>query len=144
AVLKDKPSAFPKSIINEAKSLLPKKYTTQYKIDFVHDDIRFYGYADVVGDSRVIDIKTTRSYSSNKFHDNFQHLYLYGLRNFGYKQIEYHVYDFQRIHIEKYHMESIRFDKMIQQMEEFRKFLLENKPLITDPKIMVEKTGFLF
>jgi hypothetical protein len=145
AVIKDKPSNFEKEIIDEVRSILPKNYTSQLAVKFNHAGVQFYGYADVVGEGRVIDLKTTSNYKPNKFKTNFQNLYLFALKEKGFTQMEYIIYDFQTIHHEVYPIHNYDFSLQLHYMEMFTEFLDENRRFITDKKIFVEpQIGGLF
>jgi len=145
AVLKKKPHVFEKKIVEEIRNMLPTSRIEQMPIKFTHQNIQFYGYADVVGEGKVIDIKTTSSYKPNKFQHNFQNLYMYALKDRGCNSMEYIIYDFKEIHIETYSLATYDFGAMLHHMELFTEFLEENRPFITDKKIFVEEvSGGLF
>lgn len=145
AVLKDKPHKFKTELVNEAKSMLPKRLKSQQFIQFIYKDIRFYGYADVVGDGRVIDIKTTQTHRPHRHDHNFQNLYLYALKEAGFRQMDYLICDFNQIYLETYNVETYDFGYLLNEMEQFAAFVEENKALITDKKILVEEIqGGLF
>jgi hypothetical protein len=61
AVLKKKPHVFENKIVEEIRNMLPTSRIEQMPIKFTHQNIQFYGFADVVGEGKVIDIKTTSS-----------------------------------------------------------------------------------
>jgi CRISPR/Cas system-associated exonuclease Cas4 (RecB family) len=145
AVLKKKPHVFENKIVEEIRNMLPTSRIEQMLIKFTHQNIQFYGFADVVGEGKVIDIKTTSSYKPNKFQHNFQNLYMYALKNKGCSSMEYIIYDFKEIHIETYSLATYEFGAMLHHMELFTEFLEENRPFITDKKIFVEEvSGGLF
>ena len=145
AVLKKKPHVFEKKIVEEIRNMLPTSRIEQMPIKFTHQNIQFYGYADVVGEGKVIDIKTTSSYKPNKFQHNFQNLYMYAHKDKGCTSMEYIIYDFTEIHIETYSLATYDFGAMLHHMELFTEFLEENRPFITDKKIFVEEvSGGLF
>ena len=145
AVLKKKPHVFENKIVEEIRNMLPTSRIEQMLIKFTHQNIQFYGFADVVGEAKVIDIKTTFSYKPNKFQHNFQNLYMYALKNKGCSSMEYIIYDFKEIHIEAYSLATYEFAAMFHHMELFTEFLEENRPFITDKKIFVEEvSGGLF
>jgi len=124
---------------------MSKSGILQVPLKFVFENIQFYGYADVVGEGRVIDIKTTSSYKPLKFQFNFQMLYLYALKDKGCLQMDYLIYDFQKIYVESYFLSTFNFNPMLQQMTLFANFLEENRTLIKDRKIFVENdTNGLF
>ncbi|NBA86322.1 hypothetical protein GVN16_11145 [Emticicia sp. CRIBPO] len=139
AVLKNKPSSYDPVLLEKVRSMLPKRRVTQKLIRFTHENIRFYGYADVVGERRVIDLKTTSSYQPNKFAFNFQNLYLYALRNEGCDRMDYIIYDFREVYVETYYASEYDFGLMLHQMELFAEFLNENRKLIRDKKIFIDK-----
>lgn len=145
AVLKKKPHVFENKIVEEIRNMLPTSRIEQVPIKFTHQNIQFYGFADVVGEGKVIDIKTTSSYKPNKFQHNFQNLYMYALKDKGCSSMEYIIYDFKEIHIEAYSLATYEFAAMFHHMELFTEFLEENRPFITDKKIFVEEvSGGLF
>ena len=145
AVLKNKPHGFVIEIVEKVRQLLPVVRVAQMPVKFVHQNIQFYGFADVVGEGKVIDIKTTSSYKANKFRNNFQNLYMYALKDKGCTSMEYIIYDFKKIHIETYLLETYDFNPMLHHMELFAEFLEENRSYISDKKIFVEKiVGGLF
>ncbi len=139
AILKNRAHSYDPLIVAAVKEMIPKRRVTQKLIQFTHQNIRFYGYADVVGERRIIDIKTTSHYRPGKYAFNFQNLYMYGLRNEGCDQMDYIVYDFNEIHIETYYALDYDFGLMLHQMELFAEFLTENRKYITDKKIFIEK-----
>ncbi|MFT5885230.1 MAG: hypothetical protein ACI9IP_001690 [Arcticibacterium sp.] len=136
AVLKNQGGEFKPELIQEASDLLPKRKKTQQLLSFQHKNIRFYGYADVLGGGRVIDLKSTSKHKAGRHDLNFQTLYLYALLDAGFKRMEYIICDFNKIYIELYEAEHYDFDKLLKKMESFRNFLLEHKHVITDKKIM--------
>ena len=145
ALLKNKPHSFDQRIVDEAMAILPANRVAQMPVKFNHGNIQFYGFADVVGEGRVIDIKTTSKYTAPKFKFNFQTLYLYGLKEKGCKQMEYLIYDFNKIHIETYTLETFDFSLMLHHMELFTEFLEDNRHFIKDKKIFVQEvSGGLF
>lgn len=144
AVLKNKPGDFETKLIEEAASLLPKRRKTQQLLSFNHKNIRFYGYADVLGEARVIDLKSTAKHKAGRHDFNYQTLYLYSLIDAGFKSMEYIICDFDKIYVETYSAATYDFDSMLLEMESFREFLLENKAQVKDKKIMIEKGHSLF
>ncbi|MGR3810102.1 hypothetical protein [Jiulongibacter sp. NS-SX5] len=144
AVLKNKSTDISFDLIEETRSLLPSQFKSQQLVGFTKENIRFYGYVDVLGDSRVIDLKTTSRYRDGMHHNNFQNLYLYALRDYGFSTMEYIICDFEQIHSEVYHFDEIDFDQMLEQMLSFRDFLLKHQSLITDQKIIRKSAPNLF
>jgi hypothetical protein len=144
AVLKNESGEFKLELINEASALLPTKRKAQQFLSFQHKNIRFYGYADVVGESRVIDLKSTSNHKPGRHDFNFQNLYLYTLIDAGFKSMDYIICDFVNIYVESYHIEDYDFESMLKEMESFRDFLIENQADITDKKIMKKRIKGLF
>ncbi|MDP5121002.1 MAG: PD-(D/E)XK nuclease family protein [Spirosomaceae bacterium] len=145
AVLKDKPHQFAPELVSGAREMLPTKLKSQQFIQFTHKDIRFYGYADVVGEGRVIDIKTTKTHRPNRHDFNFQNLYLYALKDAGFRQMDYLICDFNKLYVETYDAEVYDFNYLLNEMEQFAAFVEEHKSLITDKKIFIEEIqGGLF
>jgi hypothetical protein len=145
AVLKDIRHDFKPQIINEVKSMLPKDFSSQFSISFIYEDIQVYGFADVVGERRIIDLKTTANFRPEKYQNGFQNLYLYALKDYGAETMEYIVYDFEKIHHLVYKIEEIDFQPYFDNMLAFREFLNENRDEITDQKILVKPIeGLLF
>jgi CRISPR/Cas system-associated exonuclease Cas4 (RecB family) len=145
AVLKNRPHAFENQIVEKVRDMLPTSRVEQMPIKFTHQNIQFYGFADVVGEGKVIDIKTTSSYKPNKFQHNFQNLYMYALKDRGCIEMEYIIYDFKDIYIETYQLANYDFSSMLHHMELFAEFLEDNRQFITDKKIFVEEvSGGLF
>ncbi|WP_304235076.1 hypothetical protein [Jiulongibacter sediminis] len=144
AVLKDKSSEISFELIEEARSLLPTSRKTQQLVSFIHQNIRFYGFADVLGEGRVIDLKSTSKHRPGRHDLNFQNLYLYALQDFGFKSMEYIICDFEQIFVESYQLREYDFDPLLQQMEEFRAFVHAHRNLITDKKIIQEIQPDLF
>jgi hypothetical protein len=130
--------AFSEPILEKIRSKLPTKYKTQVFTKFVVRNVEIYGYIDVLGDGRAIDLKTTNNYTSGKYANNFQNLYLLGLRNKGINQLDYLVTDFNDVYVESYHIRQFNFNPMLDEIETFTKFLELNKSLITDRKIYGE------
>jgi hypothetical protein len=145
AVLKNKPHTFDPDLIKNVRSMLPAKRKEQHFVQFRHKNIRFYGFTDVLGNGRVIDLKTTSNYTEGKYAFNFQTLYLYALKEAGFKTMEYITYDFETVYHEIYPIDQIPFNDMLKEMEEFSTFLLENQSRITDRKIIQQiSPGNLF
>jgi hypothetical protein len=144
AVLKNKAGDFNAKLIEEVASLLPYKRKTQVLLSFRHKNIRFYGYADVVGESRVIDLKSTANHKPGRHDFNFQNLYLYALQNAGFKSMEYIICDFEKIYVESYQLSDYDFESMLSEMENFRSFLTDNLELIRDKKIIKKREMGLF
>jgi hypothetical protein len=72
-------------------------------------------------------------------------LYLYALKDKGCLQMDYLIYDFQKIYLETYYLSTFNFNPMLHQMTLFANFLEENRTLIKDRKIFVENdTNGLF
>jgi hypothetical protein len=144
AVVKNEPGDFEPKLIKEAAALLPRKRKTQQFLSFHHKNIRFYGYADVVGESRIIDLKSTSNHKPSRHDFNFQNLYLYTLIDAGFKTMEYVICDFKNIYVESYQLADYDFESLLLEMEGFRDFLIENESLVRDKKIMKKRPKGLF
>lgn len=143
AVLNNQGEEFGLDVIQKVRDLLPYEYATQYALNFVYQGFQVYGFADIVGEKRVIDIKTTASYRPEKYLNSFQNLYLYALRQKGAETMEYIVYDFKEVH----HLvfSETNFQPLLDVVILFGEFLEKHRHLITDKRIFVEpKNGLLF
>jgi hypothetical protein len=129
---------FPTQIIEKVRQLLPKSYRTQVMSKFQVGKTEIYGFVDLVGENRAIDLKTTASYSPGKFQMNFQNLYLLGLKAKGITQLDYIITDFTEVYQETYQLRSYNFNPMLLMVEEFTRFLELNKKAINNPKIFGE------
>ncbi|RRB02897.1 hypothetical protein [Larkinella rosea] len=121
-------------ILDEMTHYLPAYATTQQFVEFEHQGIRVYGKADVVGDGRVIDIKTTGHYAEPRYMMSYQNLYLYALRG-QCTTMEYLITDFHRVYREVYHISSYNFTDLLHGVEDFARFCEENRSRISDPRI---------
>lgn len=130
--------AFSENILDQIRNKLPKKFKTQVFTKFTVRNVEIYGYIDVLGEGKAIDIKTTNSYELGKYADNFQNLYLLGLRNKGVNQLDYLVTDFTNVYVESYNVRQFNFNPMLDKIENFTRFLELNKSLISDRKIFGE------
>lgn len=144
AVLKDTENDFNPELIEKTRNLLPKRRKTQQLLQFFHKNIRFYGYADVLGEGRVIDLKSTSNHRPGRHAFNFQNLYLYALRDAGFKTMEYLICDFEQVDHETYELQSYDFEPLLAEMESFSSFIFEHKALISDPKIVSSSFPNLF
>ncbi|OMP13634.1 hypothetical protein COLO4_01257 [Corchorus olitorius] len=102
---------------------LPMRYKTQFFVRTAIKDVEFYGMVDVVGGDRAIDIKTTARYQAPKFAHHFQNLYLFGLKSWNIKQLDYLITDFQNVYTESYHYDSYDFQPLLDELELFTEFL---------------------
>ncbi len=144
AVLKETAHHFQPEIINKVKTLLPTAFKTQVLVSFMFENIKFYGYADVVGQNRIIDLKFTHQHKADRHLFNFQNLYLFALKNWGFTQMEYIISDNEKVYQEQYDLKSYDFDFLLQKMTEFRDFVDENRGYITDKKIVQPQAAGLF
>jgi hypothetical protein len=136
AVVKDKSFELDESLVQKARNLLPAKRKTQQLVEFRHKNIRFYGYADILGNGRVIDLKSTSNHCPGRHDFNFQNLYLYALLDAGFKTMEYVICDFKDIYHEVYLAETLDFEHFLLELEEFADFLLQHENRVTDKKII--------
>lgn len=145
AVLSDRADGFDPDVIREARRFLPAGFVQQYRVSFIYETVQFYGFADVVGEQRVIDLKTTSLYRPEKYGQSFQNLYLYALKDRGCESMEYVIYDFHELHHLVWRVEEIDFQPFLDNMMRFTAFLEENRVQITDPRIFVKpEAGLLF
>lgn len=130
---------FPETILDRMRRQLPRRYRTQvYVKAVVRGDIEIYGVVDVLGGNRAIDIKTTARYEPPKFHLNPQNLYLLGLHRWGVDQLDYLITDFNDVYVESYHYATYDFEPLLDGLVRFSTFLEENRPMITDKKVLRE------
>lgn len=130
--------AFNENVLEGIRAKLPTKYKTQVFTKFIVRNVEIYGYIDVLGEGRAIDIKTTSDYKPGKYSNNFQNLYLLGLKNKGVSQLDYIITDFSAVFVESYHIRQYNFNPMLDEIEQFTRFLELNKSVITDRKIFGE------
>ena len=103
-----------------------------------YGNVRLYGYTDEITGFAVHDIKTTSKYQVGKYRHNWQHLvYLYCLRDMGVDvdTFIYEVTDFSSIYTELYHWHKDSFYTLRDGVEDFIRFVNDNRDLITDTKI---------
>lgn len=128
-------SQFKPEILIKMRNSLPNKYKTQVFSKFNFGKIEIYGYVDLFGEGRAIDIKTTKKYTPGGFELNFQNLYMLGLKKQGLETMEYLITDFEEVYAEKYSIKNYNFSPLLEVAEEFAKFVELNKVNITDTKI---------
>lgn len=139
---------FPISLCREFSEYF-KGALTQRRVDAIlptrYGNVLLYGYIDELMPISVHDIKTTESYSSFKFKNNFQHLvYPYCLIQKGndVRTFEYNIAEFNKYgtpvgtYTETYVFVPERdIPILTNHCELFIEFLEDNKGLITDKKI---------
>lgn len=125
-------------VIEKFKEYLPSTASEQVYVEHMIDDVLFYGYVDLVGEGRCIDIKTTGSYTFPQYLNNHQNLYLLPLSEYGVKRMDYVITNFSDVFVESYFTDSVSFTKQLNEIELFKKFLIDNRHLITDKKIFAE------
>ena len=131
---------FKEGIIEKARELLPPKYKTQFYCETQYKQCKIYGYVDLVGGDRAVDLKSTRRYERNRFILNHQNLYLLGLSKWGVKTLDYVITDFEEVYTETYHIDSYDFTPLYQQIDNFVDFLNQHRRMIRDKKIFDKKT----
>ena len=128
---------FDPEIIRRVRKLLPRPIVdTQVYCQWEIDDVLFYGYVDLIGNYKAVDLKTTGSYQKDRFLFNHQNLYLHALRRKGIKLMEYVITDFSDVYVESYAL-THPIEKQLEEIRLFKTFLEEHRPLITDKKIFV-------
>lgn len=124
-------------ILQKVRKLLPRPIVeTQVFCQWEIDDVLFYGYVDLIGKFKAVDIKTTGSYQPQRFLFNHQNLYLHALKRRGIKLMEYVITDFRDVYVESYPL-THPIDKQLEEIRQFKQFLEEHKELITDQKVFV-------
>ncbi|SOD78244.1 hypothetical protein [Spirosoma fluviale] len=133
---------FDPEIIKKVRKLLPRPIVdTQVYCQWEIDDVLFYGYVDLIGKFKAVDLKTTASYQAGRFTHNHQNLYLHALKRKGIKLMEYVIAEFQpdgrsEVYVESYSL-THPIDKQLEEISLLKAFLEEHRPLITDKKIFV-------
>jgi hypothetical protein len=128
---------FNTDILEKFRRHLPRPIIeTQVYCQYEIDDVLFYGYVDLIGKYKAVDIKTTASYQHPRFTFNHQNLYLHALKKRGIRLMEYLITDFNEVYVESYSL-THPIDKQLEEIRLFKQFLEENRELITDPKIFV-------
>ncbi len=127
--------AFSEYVIEKTRSLLPAKYKTQCYLETRYKDCLIYGYIDLMGNNRGIDLKTTKHYQAPKFAESHQNLYLLGLQHYGIKTLEYIITDFTEVYQEIYTLNQYDFTPLYEEIDAFVAFLQEHKRVIRDKKI---------
>ncbi|GAA4400764.1 hypothetical protein GCM10023187_14270 [Nibrella viscosa] len=126
-------------ILQKVRKLLPRPIVeTQVYCQWQIDDVLFYGYVDLIGKFKAVDIKTTASYQPQRYLFNHQNLYLHALKKRGIKLMEYVITDFTDVYVESYPL-THPIEKQLEEIRQFKQFLDEHKDLITDQKIMVRE-----
>ena len=134
---------FDAEVLKKVRKLLPRPIVeTQVYCQWEIDDVLFYGYVDLIGKFKAVDIKTTASYRPGRFTDNHQNLYLHALKRRGIKLMEYVITEFKpdspaQVHVESYSL-THPIDKQLEEIRLFKAFLDEHRALITDPKIFAD------
>ena len=94
---------FNPDIIKRVRKLLPRPIVdTQVYCQLEIEDVLFYGYVDLIGSFKAVDLKTTGSYQPGRFVHNHQNLYLHALKRKGIKLMEYVITDFNDVYVESY------------------------------------------
>lgn len=128
---------FNPEIISKVRKLLPRPIVdTQVYCQWEIEDVLFYGYVDLIGKFKAVDLKTTASYQPGRYVHNHQNLYLHALKRKGIKLMEYVITDFENVYVESYAL-THPIDRQLEEIRLFKAFLEEHRPLITDKKIFV-------
>lgn len=128
---------FDPEIIRKVRKLLPRPIVdTQVYCQWEIDDVLFYGYVDLIGKFKAVDLKTTGSYQKDRYLFNHQNLYLHALKRKGIKLMEYVITDFHDVYVESYSL-THPIEKQLEEIKLFKAFLEEHRSLITDRKIFV-------
>ena len=128
---------FPPEIMEKFRRHLPRPIVdTQVYCQYQLDDVLFYGYVDLIGKFKAVDIKTTSSYQPGRYTHNHQNLYLHALKKRGIRLMEYLITDFRDVYVESYPL-THSIDRQLEEIRLFKAFLEEHRALITDKKIFV-------
>ena len=127
---------FDPEILKKVRKLLPRPIVeTQVYCQWQIGDVLFYGYVDLIGKYKAVDIKTTSSYQPGRFLFNHQNLYLHALKSKGIKLMEYLITDFTDVYVESYPL-THPIDRQLEEIQQFKAFIDANRALITDKKIV--------
>ncbi|WP_375445525.1 hypothetical protein [uncultured Fibrella sp.] len=128
---------FNAEILQKMRKLLPRPIVdTQVYCQWQIDDVLFYGYVDLIGKYKAVDIKTTGSYKPGRYLFNHQNLYLHALKRHGIKLMEYLITDFTDVYVESYAL-THPIDRQLEEIRLFKAFINEHRDQITDKKIMI-------
>lgn len=133
---------FDAQVLDKVRKLLPRPIVdTQVYCQWEVDDVLFYGYVDLIGKFKAVDLKTTASYQPGRYAHNHQNLYLHALKRKGIKLMEYIITEFKaggqpEVYVESYPL-THPIDRQLEEIRLFKAFLEEHRPLITDKKIFV-------
>ena len=133
---------FDADLLRRVRKLLPRPIVdTQVYCQWQIDDVLFYGYVDLIGKFKAVDLKTTASYQKDRYLFNHQNLYLHALKRRGIKLMEYVIAEFgpggqAEVHVESYAL-THSIDRQLEEIKLFKAFLEEHRALITDKKIFV-------
>ncbi|GAB3691852.1 hypothetical protein GCM10027592_10200 [Spirosoma flavus] len=133
---------FDAEVLKKVRKLLPRPIVeTQVYCQLEIEDVLFYGYVDLIGKFKAVDIKTTGSYQPGRYVHNHQNLYLHALKRKGIKLMEYVITAFPadgqpEVYVESYAL-THPIDRQIEEIRLFKAFLEEHRPLIVDRKIFV-------
>ncbi|WP_128547529.1 hypothetical protein [Larkinella soli] len=126
---------FSPEILEKFRRHLPRPIVeTQVYCAYEIDDVLFYGYVDLIGKFKAVDIKTTSSYQHPRYTFNHQNLYLHALKKRGIRLMEYLITDFKDVYVESYSL-THPIDRQLEEIRLFKQFLEEHRELITDRKI---------
>ncbi|ARK12050.1 hypothetical protein A6C57_17890 [Fibrella sp. ES10-3-2-2] len=127
---------FDAGILQKMRKLLPRPIVdTQVYCQWQIDDVLFYGYVDLIGKYKAVDIKTTSSYQPGRYLFNHQNLYLHALKRHGIKLMEYLVTDFNDVYVESYAL-THSIERQLEEIRLFKAFIDEHREQITDKKIV--------
>ena len=129
---------FDATILQKMRKLLPRPIVdTQVYCQWQIDDVLFYGYVDLIGKYKAVDIKTTGSYQPGRYLFNHQNLYLHALKRQGIKLMEYLITDFTDVYVESYAL-THSIDRQLEEIRLFKAFINEHQEQITDKKIQTK------
>ncbi len=128
---------FDPDILAKVRKLLPRPIVeVQVYCQWEIEDVLFYGYVDLIGKYKAVDLKTTKSYQKDRYLNNHQNLYLHALKRKGIRLMEYVITDFEDVYVESYPL-THPIKRQLEEIRQFKRFLDQHRELITDKKIFV-------
>lgn len=128
---------FDPDILAKVRKLLPRPIVdVQVYCQWEIEDVLFYGYVDLIGKYKAVDLKTTKAYQKDRYLNNHQNLYLHALKRKGIRLMEYVITDFTDVYVESYPL-THPIERQLEEIRQFKQFLNQHRELITDKKIFV-------
>lgn len=128
-------NVFDEQLLQAFREHLPTYCMRNKFIELYLDDVHLYGFADIVGEGKVVDVKTASRYAFPKYLTDHQNLYLLALKDDGVSQMDYVITNFNDVFKESYHIDNLDFSVQHNEIERFKAFCFDNRDLITDLKV---------